>query len=365
MQQQISIISETIQNFNNSFTRINNNILTLNQNLKRFNQFTNQIKDLKTELDIETQLSSHLILLIKMTDELPNLLNKYVNDISLISNGIISYNILPPEQLFDELQKISTRYTLPIPLTIDNIYAYYKMIKLTFFIKDNLLVISFKVPITNFTPYNIYEIFPLPTPHKQDTSLFSYIESSKQFLLVSHSKSYYLALDNLNHCKEYLPSKWICTNVVNTLKNTNSKSCEIELFMGTSTIPKVCKIRSLIANLKIWHKIEENKWIYSVSVPTQLSIVCEDQPTKVEVITKLGTVQHQSQFKAFTANVNLEVTSTITAEQHMSIFPLTDISEDDCCKKLKHNISIEAINLESIKLVDLDLKELKFAQHKL
>lgn len=49
----------------------------------------------------------------------------------------------------------------------------------------------------------------------------------------------------------------------------------------------------------------------------------------------------------------------------MNILPFTDINQDDCCKKLKKNLTLNAIKLEPLKLSNLDLKELKYAQHKL
>ncbi|KAL3290363.1 hypothetical protein HHI36_023705 [Cryptolaemus montrouzieri] len=82
MQQQVSIISGTITNFNNSLQRMNENVITLNKNLKNFNKFQNDVSQVINEVDTEIQISNHLILLIEMSDELSSLLNQYVNDIS-------------------------------------------------------------------------------------------------------------------------------------------------------------------------------------------------------------------------------------------------------------------------------------------
>lgn len=93
MQQQVSIISDTISNFNHSLFRMNENIEIMNRNLKTFNNLSNSIKDMTRKLDLEVQLSNHMILLIEMTDEVNQLLENYVNDVSLIQNGIISFRM--------------------------------------------------------------------------------------------------------------------------------------------------------------------------------------------------------------------------------------------------------------------------------
>lgn len=94
MQQQVSIISETITNFNKSLNRMNENVNILDKNLKQLNKMNNDIKD--TELNFEITLSNHMLLLIEMTDDVNQLLENYVNDLSLIHNGLINFRTLPP-----------------------------------------------------------------------------------------------------------------------------------------------------------------------------------------------------------------------------------------------------------------------------
>lgn len=84
MQQQVSIISETISNFNRSLVRMNENVGILNGNLRYFNRISEDIKDITKKLDFEITLSNHMLLLIQMTDEINQLLENYVNDVSLI-----------------------------------------------------------------------------------------------------------------------------------------------------------------------------------------------------------------------------------------------------------------------------------------
>lgn len=90
------------------------------KNLKKCNGLSNNMNDITRKLDLEIEISNHMVYtdwLIKMADEVNQLLENYVNDVSLIQNGLINFRNLPPEVLYTELQKLSTKFTLPLPLS--------------------------------------------------------------------------------------------------------------------------------------------------------------------------------------------------------------------------------------------------------
>lgn len=365
MQRQVSIISQTISNFNNSIRKMNENIKVLDRNLQNFNRFSNEIKTFKEKLDFEMQLSNHMILLIEMTDEIQSILQNYVNDISLLQHGIINYRILAPEILYKELQKISTKYNLPIPLTIENTYLYYKLINLKSFIKNKILIISFELPISLPGEFTLYQIFSLPNPHKEDSNIYSFIQPSKPYILLSTSRTLYILLENIQNCLEYAPTNWLC-NSLPTLKKTTNEECEVQLLMKTTTtIPRTCQTRNLIADLQIWHRLQDNKWFYATSKPTQISIVCSKEDSITQVIKRSGIIRLDSTCQAYTDQVTLHSQRILPGHNLTNEIPVTDITEDDCCKKLKRNISVNAIYMEPLKLTNLDLNELKYAQEKL
>ncbi|KAL3271839.1 hypothetical protein HHI36_022309 [Cryptolaemus montrouzieri] len=211
-------------------------------------------------------------------------------------------------------------------------------------------------------------MFPLPVPHTEDTTLFSYIEPDKPYIIISNNKYYYDYLDHLDNCLEFTPAKWLCKRISTIKKITlDIENCEVQLLNNNhmKNLPKSCKTKNFIAELEIWHKLKFNKWFYNVTFPTQLSIVCQDKSTVTERIDKLGILELQPNCKAFTSNVILEIETYIGTDELSNVLPSTNINQEDCCKYLKKNISLNGIKLEPIKLANLDLKELKYAQHKL
>ncbi|XP_025832059.1 uncharacterized protein LOC112904948 [Agrilus planipennis] len=274
MQQQVRIVQSTISNFNNSLQILNQNTKTLNENIMKFDEFISQTNSFEEKLQLENQISQHIITLVEMTDEVQNILGKYIDGLSLVNKGIISYHILNPEDLRSELKTISIRHNLPLEPTLENALVYFKLMKIKAFIKNELLVIAFEIPIVNSLLYDLYGLYPLFTPHQSDPYLFSYIEPSKPYILLSVTRTVFSSLNNLQKCQEYLPNQWLCDQVTIS-KRIDHPICEIQLFFKeVNHIPKNCQVKHIYADTELWHKINNNKWIYVLSKPTRTNILC-------------------------------------------------------------------------------------------
>lgn len=240
--------------------------------------------------------------------------------------------------------------------------------KLQSFIQNDILVIAFKLPLTNMFQYDVYEMFPSPVPHAEDRNLYSYIEPSKPFILFSTTRTMFLTVNDLRDCQEYLPAQWLCEDMP-PAKITTQELCQTQLFLQTaSQIPRSCKVRSLSADLVIWHKLASNQWLFAISKPTQLTVVCHPslgaQETPLHNGT-LGILELSPDCKAYTAEATLEAQTSLGTVNLTHVIPTTRIDLDDCCVRLKENITLKHVHLEPIKFVNFDLQELKFAQHKL
>lgn len=364
IQQQIKIISSTISNFNTSMQILNKNNKVLNENIKKFNEFMEHTASFEERITHDYDINQHIITLIEMTDEVQNTLNKYVDSLSLINQGIISFNLISPKDLLLELNHINTKYNLPLEANIENTYIYYKLLQIKSFIKDNLLVIALDIPLTNSVIYDLYEIHSLFTPHN-DPKFYSYIEPAKPFLLLSLTRTVYSTMNNLHGCQEYVPHQWLCRRITTT-KRIEHATCEVELFFKTTTtIPESCNVKHLYADTEIWNKVSNNEWLFIISKPTTLSVLCNQTPTQEETIQRIGLLQLQPNCKAYTEDAILEADTTVETVNITNKFPSTSIIEDDCCRHLKENVTIKATKLKPLSLANLDLNELKYAKHKL
>lgn len=213
--------------------------------------------------------------------------------------------------------------------------------------------------------FSLYKVYSLPSSHRDDPNLYSYIEPQKPFLLISSTKTVYSMLSNLDKCQELQPTTWLCKGISVT-KRTTMPTCEVQLFFdSTRQIPDSCSIKNLYADIKLWHKVQPNQWLYVLSKPTTLRTLCRKSNDKEETVVDMGLIQLDEDCKAYTENVILEPEVISGTANLTNSIPSLKLSEDDCCVKLKQNISLDHIKMTPVKLHHLNLDELQYAQHKL
>lgn len=79
----------------------------------------------------------------------------------------------------------------------------------------------------------------------------------------------------------------------------------------------------------------------------------------------LGTLKLEEKCKAYTNLITLEAATNSGSTNLTSRIPTTNIIEDDCCRTMERNISLNNFKLEPITLTNIDLNELKFAKTRL
>lgn len=172
-------------------------------------------------------------------------------------------------------------------------------------------------------------------------------------------------MSNLNNCNEYLPTHWLCHDITVT-KRTNHLNCETQLFFNiTQKIPETCTTKKLLADIEVWHKIQSNEWLYILSKPTMVNILCRNSDDAEERLQMMGTLHLDSDCKAYTGTTMLEAEAISGSTNVSHKIPPLDITQDDCCVKLRENVTLDHIKLQPIQLNNLNLDELKYAQRKL
>lgn len=120
MRKQISIISSTITNFYDSVRKRNDDAYFLNRILQTLDKFMTQTTDKERRLDHEIQIIEHILTVSEITNGIQTVLKNYLNNAILLSHGIISFDIIHLQNLQIELEKIQTKFTLPLSPTLEN-----------------------------------------------------------------------------------------------------------------------------------------------------------------------------------------------------------------------------------------------------
>lgn len=360
LKSQIQIISSTIRNFNNSVTSLKINEDKLNENLKQINSFSQRVNNAIDKLELESLITQHILTLSALANQISSHCNEYIEAVNLGKHGILSPKVITPKILSDEILLYKGEYDLPVIPEYQNTNVLYKIITLDIFSNQGLIIFAIKIPLVDKAMYSLYQMIPLPVQHR-NSSYFSFIQPRKEYLLISHTKTFSALLQSLAKCSKYSPMHFVCENV-HVTSRTERQTCEIVLTNPhVKGIPEDCQTRTINAILETWHYLNNNQWLFVVPRLTTLTLVCKQHIEDV-AIEGTGLIQIQRGCKGYTDGIILE-TSEEVKQNTSNIVPGITIIEDDCCITRKPNP--QQVRLRPIKLTNVDLSELKYADAKL
>lgn len=364
MKQQISIISNTIQNFNSSIQNLRADEDNLNENIKLFNNFSNLTTNYLNDIFKRHLILEQIFSLSQISSELDDYYNTIIYSITLGIHNILHPQIITPQNLLHELNNITLREGLkwPIALTYSNIYKYEKLHQLNIVCINNILIFNIKIPLIEETHYELYEMLPFPAPLNPPNT-YSYIQPSSPYILLSTNKVYYTLLQNLETCLSVDTSERICS-IKHMTRTSGQPTCESTLLTSTvKRIPSSCQIHTTEPDFEMWHYIQNNEWIFTAMHPLQLTLTCS--PTHIEDVelTSAGIIRLQPQCKGYTKTIVLEPSEKVTTNRsHNST--QHNIVEDDCCPKTHGNSIITPVRLTPIKITNTRTEEFKYLNHK-
>lgn len=365
MKKQITIISDSIANFNASINALKINEEKLNLNIQLFNNFSEHTESSLNDLKLQSLVAEQISLLTQIAFDLSEFYDLLVSSITLAKHNILHPQVISPLTLLNELSKIILKDGLqwPIPISYEDIHQYFDIIKLSVVYVDKSVIFALKIPLSEDSPYNIYEILPLPMPHNT-SNLYSFIEPSFKYILLSTSKVYYVGLQSLEKCSTISPGQYICQET-KTTRTQEKPTCETLLLTSPSPkIPASCRTHTISAELEIWHPIHNNQWIFSISNPVQATLTCANSHIVDIQLSSTGIIQLNPGCKAYTPNNILEATQAL----YLNISnptPDYNIVLDDCCIKKDTNFTNTPIKIQPIRISNVRLDELKFASHRL
>lgn len=299
-----------------------------------------------------------------LTNDFDEYLDLLMNSIILAKHNILHPHVITPLDLLKELRhiRLSEGRQVPIPLSFSNIYKYFQICQLNVIYINKIVVFAIKIPIIEELRYNLYKLLSLPMSHTS-SHYHSFIEPNSPYLLLSSTATQYIQLQQLNKCTSVWTTEYICYHL--PIKRTlDQPSCETLLLRSPSRIPKLCKTRTVQAEMEIWHPLQNNRWIFITTEPIRLTTSCPNSTIEDIIIDNVGILTLRNGCKSYTPSTILEATQS-NSLTYISPFPDLNIVEDDCCIIKSKNTSIEAIQLSPIKITNIKLDDLKWTNHKL
>lgn len=366
MKHQIHIVSDAIADHNKTALALKFNEEKLNENIIKFNKFSSSSAKRVNSLTYAQTVTDHFNLVTQLVNELNEEFDEIISAILFSKQGIIHPSIITPRHLRDELAKVKINSQLEFPYNLDNLnnaYKYIEICSLSVVYSNRILIYAIKVPLVIKNIFEIYNLIPIPTLTTKP-NIYSYINPSIPYLLLSVTRSYYSEVTDLSKCQKSPPEEFICPNLIVHLISERP-TCETDLKMSNpKTIPSRCETKTIKSEVEIWHPLSSNQWLFIMSHPVSGTINCETMDRKIYDITlqKTGIFTLQSKCKCYTLTTLLTATSNLTSN-FTNYIPQIDISNDDCCLEKQQFLNQE--DMEPIKLTNLNLNELRHAQDKL
>lgn len=369
MKQQIHIISSAIKNYNESAQSLRNNEEKLNENIKKFNLFSKSTSNSLESLSQSQIITEYLTLLFQMITQFNEEYDTIISSILFAKQNTLHPSVITPKDLKNELMqvKLSSATQFPIPLNdYNNIYKYFSISELSVIFDNEVLIVAIKIPLVQEQTYYLYNLVPLPVRHS-NSSIYSFINPSYPYLLISTTKTHYSRLRDISACKKLSPEDFICFNPVVHLASERPVCETILKNRIPDHLPSDCPTYTMKANVEIWHPLSSNSWMFITSQPTVASVYCENSnnPNIFDLtINGTGILNMKPKCRCYTSSTVL-ISTTNDTRIYNNFIPNVNIVTDDCCLPKASKIQQQQNQMDPINVSDLNFDNLNHAQHKL
>nr|CAH7719716.1 unnamed protein product [Callosobruchus chinensis]CAH7753509.1 unnamed protein product [Callosobruchus chinensis] len=229
-------------------------------------------------------LKETIMQLTSVYETIITILQDIENSVLFSRINILHPSIIHTADLFNELKGLENKIGkdhLPLPITLETIPLYEKLIRIHSYSHKNKITYILKIPITYSFRLNLYHLIPIPV---LSDGQFRVIIPQTNYLL---KNELYFAFLN-NSCVEITPGTHICENAnlqPIAREQHGDDPCEIQLFHATNVTK--CSRTVITVTQPICERIEQTKqWIFVHPKEDVIKAECFDQK---QIIKLIGT----------------------------------------------------------------------------
>lgn len=366
MKENIHIIQSSINSFNETISKLNSNENALNEGISLINTLIQNISNENTFAKMYVKINSMSSAIESSLLTLSFTLENTINSILFAKLNILHPFALTPNRLLIELNKHTNRFIknrdFPVQLSIDKIHALMDISQLTAYFLDKKVIFILRIPLVQTNKFLLYKNIPLPTPHDSAiANTYALIAPTFKYMALKQDKLMYSPIDSLTMCKTADQLNYVCP-LENLYSVITNPACETKLISEIVTqLPIECNFKVIYAEIDIWQRLNNNKWIFVQSKSSKLSIKCNDNFLD---FTLLGTGILTLPLNCIAYHKMLTFKPILT--HNITVQPMTsnfDIINDECCNQENFNESLP--NLSPIRLSNVNLDSLVYSSHKL
>lgn len=307
---------------------VKNNENTITIQTDRINRMITDIQQLTNEQERINQVISATFRIVMALTKYEATQNNIMNVLLDVHNNQINVNILAPEQLKTQLQKIHSAVDASILVpgedAHDELRSLYSIMSIQAIIAHNQIIFKITLPLIFNERFQLFKLIAVPTI--QDNG-YLWFEPSTPFLLTTLRRNYYYPMTELElgKCKAYGKNSIICERK-NQMFGAQARhiGCEIQLLNHAGNLNGNCKFKtSIIADT--WIALHEpNKWIYAIYNHTQMDVICNNQIEHLQIHGE-GIIQLQPHCTIRHAETEITAQNNYDIAIHDSILPEVNI----------------------------------------
>lgn len=277
MKQQISIITNTMEAFNNSMNRFKINedqlkstqdkIITAIKHALIDQDHTNaQVES----LNILEKLHESYFLLLEELDEL-------IEAINFAKVNVLHPSVIKPETFLQQLQLIPnhlSKLQLPLKPTRENLPHFQDLARVSAYQMRGKIIFIIRVPLVTLNTYSYYHNYLLPS-RTSTMFLFNILSHMHTYIAISDDNSQYFLPEK---CEEIKKNLKLCDTTAVHSVNQDSP-CEVQQILRTNHYETCTSNQAVIKiNKNKLQKLQNGKWLLFVVEPTIILETCLNSP---------------------------------------------------------------------------------------
>lgn len=333
------LISKTaIVNLNESLIEVNKNEKRLSIMIETLSSHARNITVTMNSLLFKSSIQEMFSVLQSCMLSLSYKLEDLINSVLFAKTNTLHPSILTPTELYFDLvnnvKHLPKYVEFPVSLELDNIHKLISLMEIVSYMLDDKLVFTLKIPLIYINKFDLYKNIPVPVPHNVTFSKsYALVIPTSPYVALNQDKSKYITLNDLNNCKVIDHEVYICKQT-DEFSTQNYPICETEIITKILiSLPKQCKTKFLYGHVDIWQSLGNNKWVFTQSEPTKLSIECNNEMLE-HIIMGTGILTLRPNCTGFCKNVKL-ISKRHPNIKFSHIYSDFNLINDSCCDLTK------------------------------
>lgn len=263
-----SLSLSVIKRFNHTIEQISHNEKLLDSKINQIALITQKTAYRENSLYMKDVINQ----IINIYEIIDSILQDIENSLTFSKLKTMHPSIIKSEDLFNELNRLQKQFgneQMPIPVNLESILLYEKIISLDCFVFNNKITYLLHIPIMLPRSFEYFHLYSVPI---FDKSRFKVVLPRNKFLLKNQLHYTY----QQEECQRIVPQYYVCENE-DLQEIQGDMPCAIKL-LNSDENASTCKQTEIKITQPLTNRLADtNQWILAAPAKETIQIKCNNQ----------------------------------------------------------------------------------------